>query len=201
MKEGNSDDSKQHPRIDSLQALLRFAIQQTKSEDAPCESAFEQMDPERKKFLENALKNLTVDIMEELEKALRTLNSPETSVEEKLNALELIEELAGDIDLANNFLKIGGSNIIVKCLESEDSRIKSSAIEIIGEITQNNPFAQAHFTEIDMIPKLILLLKNEDSNVIKSTMHATSCLVRRFEPPLAIFIEKDGLEMILEKKR
>ncbi|XP_055390362.1 nucleotide exchange factor SIL1 [Condylostylus longicornis] len=198
MKNENSNSDLQHPRIDSLQALLRFAIQQTKSEDAPHESVYEQMDPERRKFLENALKSWTVDIMEELEKAVKILESAESSVDEKLQSLEMIEELAGDIDLANNFLKIGGANIIILCLNSEDSRIKTSAIELVGEISQNNPFAQSHFTEIDMIPRLIKFLNDSDNNVIKSTLHAISCLVRRYEPALAIYVEKDGLEMILD---
>lgn len=194
----NKDKEQQHPRVDSLQALLKFAIQQTKSEDAPNESAFEKMDPEKRQFLEEALKSYTVDIIQELQKAIHILQSSDSSIDEKLQSLEMIDELAGDIDLANNFLKIGGANIIVLCLDCEDSRIRTSAIDLIGEITQNNPFAQAHFTEIDIIPRLIKLLKDDDLNVIRSTLHAISCLVRKYEPALAIYVEKNGLELILD---
>jgi hsp70-interacting protein len=59
------------------------------------------MDPERRLFLEQALKALTVDIIEELTKAMETLTSRNASEEEQVRALEVVTNFVEDIDTAN----------------------------------------------------------------------------------------------------
>lgn len=186
------------PNLDTLQGLLRFAVENTKSEDAPNISTYEGMDPDRKQFLDNALKSLTVDIIQELENAITILESETATNDDKLKSLEVVEEYACDLDLSNSFLKIGGSRIVMKCLNSNDPRMRSAAAVLLAEITQNNNFGQKHFTDLLVIPKLINLLDDKrNTDVVRNSLHAISCLVREYEPALSIFIEKNGLENVL----
>lgn len=59
------------------------------------------MDPERRKFLEDALKSMTIDVVEELNKAMGTLISGNSSEDDQVNALEVVTSYVADIDSAN----------------------------------------------------------------------------------------------------
>lgn len=76
-------------------------MEATKSEDAPHDSHFEPMDEERRRFLEEALKSLTLDVVEEIEKAMKTLMDPDKAEEDKADAIEIIIDFVQDIDAAN----------------------------------------------------------------------------------------------------
>lgn len=73
----------------------------TKDEDRTHPSEFHQMDPERRRFLEEAMKSLTIDVIEELNKAMNILVKAEASEEEQANALEVVTNFVADIDTAN----------------------------------------------------------------------------------------------------
>lgn len=78
-----------------------MSISATKNEDPTHPSHFDQMDPERRRFLEEALKSLTIDVVEELNKAMKTLTDANSSEEDQTNALEVVTNFVADIDTAN----------------------------------------------------------------------------------------------------
>lgn len=59
------------------------------------------MKPEDRKFLEQALKSLTVDVVEELNKAMNILITGNASEDEQVQALEVVTNFVADIDTAN----------------------------------------------------------------------------------------------------
>lgn len=89
-----------------LQGLLKFALQGTANEDP---TTMTPMSEERRQWLEDALKGMSVNIVEELTKALQTLN-PErlNSLDEDPKpmeeALEIIIDYVDSIDTANGIL-------------------------------------------------------------------------------------------------
>lgn len=99
-------DQPRQPR--DMQALLRFAIEGTASEDA---TTVTQMPEDRRRWLEEALRGLSVDVVAEISKSLNVLNpqrveSPEEDPQEMEDALEIIMDFVDSIDTAN------GNNII-----------------------------------------------------------------------------------------
>lgn len=78
----------------------------TKAEDPTHESQFQQMNPEDRKFLEEALKSMTLDVVEELNKAMRTLTQGNASEDEQVQALEVVTNFVADIDTANGKFKL-----------------------------------------------------------------------------------------------
>lgn len=76
-------------------------MEATKAEDAPHESHFQPLDEERRQFLEQALKSLTLDVVQEIEKAMKTLMDPSTDDNAKADAIEIIIDFVQDIDAAN----------------------------------------------------------------------------------------------------
>lgn len=146
-------------------------------------------------FTEKVFKEMTVDVIEQLEKATRQLSSSTATEDELIEALEIIEGYVADMDTANDFCKIGGLQILIPTLSSEYSSVRANAASLIAELAQNNPVSQKHLLDAEILPKLIDLL--QDAETAASAIHAISCLVRSFEPALAAFIDHGGLECIL----
>nr|CAI5838870.1 unnamed protein product [Callosobruchus analis] len=119
----------------SLQGLLRFCMEATKAEDAPHDSEFQAMDDERRKFLENALKAFTVDVVEELQRQINILKNVEQIKAEDdptryADAIEKILEFIDNIDTAN-----GKWNIHSKSISYEYINIRFKFKLIITWIT------------------------------------------------------------------
>lgn len=85
------------------ETLLNFlySLPATKDEDPTKPSHFEQMSAEDRKFLEEALKSMTVDVIEELNRAMRTLTEGNASEDDQVQALEVVTSFVADIDTAN----------------------------------------------------------------------------------------------------
>lgn len=191
---GDNPDQPRQPR--NMQGLLKFAMEATAAEDAPNAGQLPAMDDDRRRFLEEALKTLTVDVVREIEKSMKTLMDPATAEEDKAEAIEVIIDYVEDIDAANDFFKVGGFAIIKPGLNSENVDVRIGTLRLVGELAQNNPFCQQHLLEADILPRLIELL-SEDAPVASQAMHAISCMVRQYEPALAAYIDMGGLECIL----
>uniref|UniRef100_A0A182MAK4 Nucleotide exchange factor Fes1 domain-containing protein n=1 Tax=Anopheles culicifacies TaxID=139723 RepID=A0A182MAK4_9DIPT len=195
MASGENPDQPRHPR--NLQGLLKFAMEATKSEDAPHAAQLQQMDEERRRFLEEALKSLTVDVVQQLEKSMNVLLNNESDEDEKIDALETVTDFVEDIDTANDFFKVGGFVIIKPGLESSSAEVRSRTLRLISALSQSNPFCQQHLLELNILPKLIELLADEIT-VAQDAVSATSALVRQYEPCAVVFIEMGGLESVVK---
>lgn len=145
--------------------------------------------------LENALKEMTVDIVDILVKSIRVLQSEKATEEEQLEAIENIVEQVDSIDISNDFCKIGGIEAIQPCLSSPYAMVRSAIARLIAEVAQHNPFSQKHLLDANVLPKLIELVG--DIQTASGAIHAISCMVRSYEPGLAAFIDLGGLECML----
>ncbi|XP_015586417.1 hsp70-binding protein 1 isoform X2 [Cephus cinctus] len=194
----------QQPRQPSnLQGLLRFAMEATRSEDAPHSSQFQPLDEERKKFLDEALSSITVNVIEELQKAIKLLTGvgelqPGDDPSEYEVALERIADFVDNIDIANDFYKIGGFSIFGPCLNSPHSNIRWRTADIIAELTQNNPFCQEKVLEIGAMPILLNMVDSDPSEQARiKALYAVSCLVRENPISLRHMDVNDGYSVLL----
>lgn len=183
-------------RFITFQGLLRFAMEATRAEDAPHESQFREMDPERRRFLEEALRSLTIDVVEQMQKAMNVLIEGNATQEEQVRSLEVVTDFIENIDTANDFYKIGGFCILLPCLSSAYADVRQSTAELVAELAQNNPFCQERLLEHGVLPKLFELLSDE-SKVAVASLHAISCLVRNFQPGLDAFLDSGGIECLI----
>lgn len=169
----------------------------TKAEDAPGESQFTEMDPERRRFLEEALRGLTVNVVEQLETAVKTIMDEKSEEDEVREALEVIGDYVQDIDAANDFFKVGGFLILNPCLASPHASVKSQVMRLIKDLAQNNPFCQEKLLEHGILDKLVASLSDCSDQVSSYGMSAISALVRAYEPGLKAFLDVGGLECML----
>ena len=189
-----------------LPGLLKFCVEATKAEDAPgdTESTIANMDPERRQWLEQALAGMSVDVVKELVEAIKVLNSssvqdPNAS-EEDLEKIEYIFDCTGDwvgqVDMANNFHKIGGFDSLFKCLKSPHASVRNQAGNIIAELSQNNPYCQENFVKENFLELLFNILKS-DYDVQVKAMYAISCIVRDSSMAQDKFLELNGPAVVM----
>lgn len=187
------------------QGLLRFAVEATRSEDAPAGAEPAPiMDAERRRFLEEALASMTVNVVNQLERAAAVLTADDADESAQLDALECLIDYVDSMDTANDFCKIGGLDILLpllRCPTTGDQRpVRSATVRLQGaalvaELAQNNPFCQQQLLERDALRVLLPMLANATTAV--AAMRAISACVRAYEPAAAAFIEMGGLECAL----
>merc|ERR1711963_911890 len=182
-----------------LQGLLKFCMEATASEDAPAvvgdpAARLAAMDPERKAWLEEALDNMGVDVVEQLGNGIKLLLDSSADLETKEEVLDCL----GTIDMACNFHKIGGFVAIKQCLASPHASLRSGAAHLVGEIGQNNPYCQERFLEEGFLQTLLDQLdKDTDPHCQVKSLYAVSCLVRESKQGLAMLANLDGWSVLV----
>lgn len=190
-----------------MQGLLKFCIEATKGEDVISddpEGALASMDPQRREWLEQALSSMSVDVIKELTEGIKILNSKcvrdanavQDDIEKVEYAFECISDWVDQIDMANNFHKIGGFESLKSCLDSPHKTIRSGSANAIAELSQNNPYCQERFVEEDFIPKLLDIIANDKDCQVKA-MYAVSCINRDSPMAQEKFLTKNGASIIM----
>ncbi|KAG6443055.1 hsp70-binding protein 1 [Manduca sexta] len=191
----------------NLQGLLRFAMEATKSEDAPGNSEFGPMDEERKNFLEEALKSMTANMAEVLSKSIKVLSNPERiqSIQlgemlpdDIITAFNNLLEVVDDIDIANDFYKMGGFAIFPVCYGSENEQVRLLASSVLAEVCQNNPYCQARALECGLLNVLLNLVLTERRLALSKCLSAISCTAREYDPACRELIAQGGCKTLAQ---
>ena len=194
-------DPNQPRQPKDMKGLLRFCVEATKNEDAPDlsdpEKILNDMDPEKRKWLEEALNSMSVDIVEQLVNGIKILNS-NAPVDEKEEVLDLLEDWLGNIDMAVNFHKVGGFTSLRKCLKSSSPGLRSGASNLIAEISQNNPYCQDKFIEEHFLELLLNQVDTDSDEMCQvKAMYAISCISREHPKALTKLGSLDGWSVLL----
>ncbi|XP_045469373.1 hsp70-binding protein 1 [Harmonia axyridis] len=197
----NNGSIPQPRQPNSLQGLLRFAMSAT--ENGSLESKFQPMDEERKRFLETALRTMTINVVEVLHRQIEILMKVETlkdgdDVSNYLDAFETIMEYIDNIDIANDFHKIGGFVILKPCLNCKNDKIRSAVCGLIAELCQNNPYCQKIIIDHEFVPILVNILNKDEDQVGVKCIYALSAIVRNNEEGLSQLIRYGGLNVLLK---
>nr|CAG4652202.1 EOG090X0EEI [Triops cancriformis] len=189
----------------NMEGLLKFALAGTAKEDPTGPSQFTaEMSEERRRWLEEALENLSVNVVEKLKQAMEVL-SPNQSVDQPDRcpdnmqaALETIIDFADDTDCANDFQKIGGLSILHSCLASPHSIVREKCAELIATLTQNNPYCQRHVLAAEVLSVLLRLVEHDPSKTASfKAMSAISCLCRYFPEAQKELAQLEGHSVLL----
>ncbi|XP_012064565.1 PREDICTED: hsp70-binding protein 1 [Atta cephalotes] len=187
----------------NLQGLLKYAMDAAQSDDLENKSQVYPLDEEKKTFLNEALSSLTVNVIEELQKAVQILSNvnnlraDDDSLEYE-NVLERMADFVDNIDIANDFYKIGGFSIFQPCLNSLHSNIRWRIADIIAELAQNNPFCQDKLLEAGVFPVLLSMIDTDPSEQARiKALYAVSCIVRGHPASLKYIDMNDGYSVLL----
>lgn len=186
----------------SLQGVLRFAMEANDGQNLQ-PSAFQQMDEKEKEFLRKTLSSLTGNVIAELQEAIKTLSNvgdlrPEDDISEQEAALEKIADYVDNMDIANDFYKIGGFSIFGPCLNSPHSSIRWRAADVIAELAQNNPFCQERCLQAGLFPMLLNMIDADPAETARiKALYAISCIVREHPISLNYMQVNDGYSVLL----
>jgi len=165
------------------------------------------MDPERRRWLEEAISGMSVDVVKQLAEAIRILGGPasfdagadEDELEEIEMAFEAVEDWCGNIDMANNFHKIQGFEVLNKILrESPHPSVRANAANAVAEMAQNNPYCQENFLADGFLPLLLGLMEKDRAERVRlKSLYAISSIVRDYPPGIKAFLDKNGADGLL----
>ncbi len=166
---------------------LKFG-QQLKDSDKSS-SNFRSIDEIKKEFNEINFKmssetELLKDLIEKYEKS---------SIDQKLSILYDIEYLVHSIDLAQDFVKLNGIDLLLGDLNSTNSNLRAQIAFTIGSAMNSNPKVQIQVLKSGALHKLLLLLRYDSSNQVKKrALFAISSLVRHFPIAQKALIQEYG---------
>jgi len=186
-----------------LKGLLKFCVEATQGEDAPAlpenpDRFLEEMDPQRKEWLEDALKGMSVDVIEQLTNGIKILMSDSVDLEEKEETMDCLEDWLGNIDMANNFHKIGGFVCLKKCLESQYPSLRTGAAHLLAEVCQNNEYCQQNIIQDGFLEILCKQLDSDDDEACRvKALYSISCVCRDYPPGLEAFSKLDGWSIVV----
>ncbi|KAK5638136.1 hypothetical protein RI129_012431 [Pyrocoelia pectoralis] len=205
MENGSDSTTINQPKQPTnLQGLLRFAMEATKAEDAPHQTHVGPLDEQRKKFLENALISMTVDVIKILQENIKILQNSDVLTEssdiaQHILALETILDYIDNTDVANDFHKIGGFAIFNPCLKCIKPEIRAGACDVIAELCQNNPYCQRMVLDAGLIPTLLKILATDSNNAVcVKALYAISCIIRQYTEGFHQFVQYEGLSVLFK---
>ena len=122
------------------------------------------------------------DLMKE---SMATVLSPQTTLSNKLVAMDNFEQLIENLDNANNMDILGLWAPLVQLLKSEEAELRRYAAWCVGTAVQNNVKAQERLLAEDAI-SVLTHLSIEDANepVRRKAIYALSSEIRNFQPGL-----------------
>ena len=195
-------DPSQPRQPKDMKGLLKFCLEATRGEDAPDisdpEAVLQSMDADKRKWLEEALNSMSVDVIEQLSNGIKILNSDSADLDDKEEVLDNLEDWCGNIDMAVNFHKIGGYSSLRSCLQCPHPSLRSGASHLIAEISQNNPYCQDKFVAEGFLQLLLVQVdEDEDEHCQVKALYALSCIARSDPASLEKLSELDGWSVLL----
>lgn len=161
----------------------------------------EEFTPERRQFLEEALKDYMKDFVQRMQEIKKELDGnaeiSEESVEQRENLLDELVDIVCSLDYARDLQKIGGMPTLLDLLGAAHPSLRWRAAEVIATCVANNPPVQKEFLEGGALPCLLVLLSDSNVTVQTKGVLAISSLVRCYPPALAAFRASSGVQRLV----
>lgn len=188
-------------KMNFLQSVLKYS---TLNSDGTSQTIDEKkdlvtsMDPEKKKWLEDALNNISIDPNAEMSKCIKCLKE-EDDIERKLEALGTLRDWCEDMNFAIDLHKMKGYEIIPLLLKHTSPDIRALTCDLVGTCAQNNEYSQETFVSSKIILLMLKTLENDqDKNVKIKALFAISCIARDYKPAQKNLIDVNGLDIIIK---
>jgi len=182
--------------------LLRMSIGlQGRNGDQPAAEPVQEMDPERKEWLKDAMANVLKNPVDDMKVALKQITESEASEDAKVQALESLVGFVEQIDLARDLHKIGGLATVIALLDDPSHRVRASAAQVIGTTVHNNPEPQKWATELGALDALTKVLTRPDASPLElaKAMYGVSSLIRQNDAATIRYVkELKGVAIILD---
>ena len=199
-------------KMANLNAILRWSIEHGHKEDAPKDavSYAEEMSPERREWLKEAIEGMTnyEDVIDIVAKRLQGMEedgvtplqlseadlvaAQETTLEEMLTVID-------NIDFAKDFGQIGGADALLSLLQSPHAGLRWRSAEVVATVVQNNPACQAMMLERNILETLMNMVESDENPIARTKAFlGISSQVRAHPPSLESFLKKGGVDIMMQ---
>jgi len=207
--------------IRDMNSLLRTAVTHSAIGDASTASSDRPVGPidqQRRQWLSQAISAATTSVTDTLARNIahlrqfaacsaleegveRERGSEDTAVtaDEAQRALDQILDLVDNIDIANDFLKMGGFEVLKPLLTSQIDGMRWRSADLVAELVQNNPVCQRGATvQCRLVPTLLVLADKDDNIDVRiKAFYALSGLIRDNPTAQNELSRLDGFSVLL----
>eukprot|EP00045_Choanoeca_perplexa_P004833 m.40937 g.40937 ORF g.40937 m.40937 type:complete len:333 (-) comp12791_c0_seq1:24-1022(-) len=169
----------------SLNGVLNWLVEQTPeavstaANDTDAPNHLEEMDAERREFLQKVLGEMeSSDYLASVKTAIQLLTEPEAPLQARLDAMDDIAEQCEDLNVAQDFVTIGGLPVITTNLLSTTPEVKWRAADIVAILTENHPKCQEQSHANNIMSLVVPLLKHDNDKVRLKAIRAISSMTR-----------------------
>lgn len=191
----NSDVTQQKKRFssDELKEALKLLKDEETTSSEETRKKFRSIEELKKEFSKMNMNIKTeAEILTELVEKYRSGHS-------KVPVLLDLEFLLHQYDLAQDFVKMGGINLLLPDFNSTESRIRSLVASTLGSAMQGNPRVQISVLESNAMQHLLRLVSFDESHEVQTrALYALSCLLRNFPAAQKSFVESGGVAALIE---
>lgn len=186
----------------SLDSMLQWAVGHSDPEKLKAAAVEAQiLSPEELEKRRVEIKGLMEDLRMPSDAALMKIaiadiNNSSLSTEGHYRALLELLELVGPIDNANDLNKLGGLTALVKELNREEKELRTIAAWVLGQASTNNPVVQKQIIELNVLPKLMGMVKSSCSEEAVKALYAVSAIIRNNLDGQAVFYFEGGAHML-----
>jgi len=186
----------------SLDSMLQWAVGHSDPEKLKAAAVeFQRLSPEELEKHRVEIKDLMEDLRmpsdaELMKIAIADINNSSLSTEDHSRALHELLELVGPIDNANDLNKLGGLTAIIQELNREEKELRTIAAWVLGKASNNNPVVQKQIIELNVLPKLMGMVKSSCSEEAVKALYAVSAIIRNNPDGQAVFYSEGGAHML-----
>jgi len=169
----------------------------TKYHDGTAPSNFQKMSDEDRAFLEKAMEEAfgqMEDPNKIMQEAISQINAPDRTHESILTALEVVDRLCDDPDIARNIEKLDGLQALLDLVQNEEGEVRLRTLEILALLFSNNVSIQEAGIKRGALPLFLGLAKaspkrsEERSKAFRSLVS----LIRSLPAQEAHFLRDEG---------
>lgn len=192
-------------RCTSLKQFLKLTLKLSDQELRDWPTTVETIDPERKKWLKEAmdgiLENQDIKVLKESLETLKDGDAEqldEGKLDARSKAFDTIHDLLDMDHNATDLHLLGGFEVVCRYLKSPVSSLQWRAADVIAEASQNKPVCQLAAMDAGAIEQLIELLNSAEVDMVKvKSIYALSSIIKNCETTTKRFLELNGVHTLM----
>ncbi|CAF1179794.1 unnamed protein product [Adineta steineri] len=167
-----------------LNSLFQWTVKSTAAEEAAkptTTSDVKPMNEESKKWLNDALENMTVNPVDRLKLCISKIKDPQVDEQQKKEFLDELCHWSEELDLAKDFFTIGGLDILTPLLDHNNDGLRMQACSLLANLVQNNDHCQRIVVQSGLQQKLLKIVGESNNPDLKTkAVTAISALIRGY---------------------
>lgn len=143
------------------------------------------------------MEEMTTDMVKELKENLKIICDEQVATEDRVAALERIEDDSENIDFAKDLYLIGGYKQLQPFISNKTNKsIQIATCNVFKACLQNNPDCQQYALDIGLMNDAFQLMNTTDEEVLLAGLSLLSSFVRSYDNTRIEFLRLGGFTIL-----